>query len=103
ARIKYWLLPEIKGLVKAGHVRFEPSTAPVAITPDGVTLTRLEGSGMAAGPSFEVPADDILLLTGYEMDGALLERAGVQLAGPQRAPTFNLRTMETNVPGLYVA
>jgi thioredoxin reductase (NADPH) len=103
ARIKYWLLPEIKGLIKAGQIRFEPMTIPVVITSGGAALARLGGSGMAPGEPSEIPADDILLLTGYEMDGSLLERAGVQLAGPQKAPTFNPRTMETNVPGLYVA
>jgi bacillithiol disulfide reductase len=102
ARIKYWLLPEIKGLIKAGHIRFEPMTIPAAITPQGATMARLDG-GAKAQAQFDVPADDVLLLTGYEMDGGLLEGAGVQLAGPQRAPVFNPGTMETNVPGLYVA
>ena len=31
-----------------------------------------------------------------------MERAGVTL-GPRREPDFNLETMETNVPGLFVA
>jgi thioredoxin reductase (NADPH) len=33
----------------------------------------------------------------------LFERAGVQLQGVERAPVHDSRTMETNVPGLYVA
>jgi thioredoxin reductase (NADPH) len=102
-RIKYWLLPEIKGLIKSGHIRREAPTMPVAITTAGATLTRLNTDGQPAGAAFEVHADDILLLTGYEMDGTLLAAAGVELSGPQLAPTFNPRTMETNVPGLYVA
>jgi thioredoxin reductase (NADPH) len=103
ARIKYWLLPEIKGLIKSGHIRFEPLTLPRSIDSNGAALQRLDGAGGATGSPFEVPADDILLLTGYEMDGCLLASAGVELSGPQLAPTFNPRTMETNVPGLYVA
>jgi thioredoxin reductase (NADPH) len=102
-RIKYWLLPEIKGLIKSGHIRFEPATMPLAVTPAGATLTRLDSTGKPAGPQFEVPTDEILLLTGYEMDGSLLAAAGVGLSGPQLSPTFSPRTMETNVPGLYVA
>ena len=47
-------------------------------------------------------ADAVLLLTGYHPDFDLLERAGVTL-GERRAPVFNPDTMETNVPGLFVA
>jgi thioredoxin reductase (NADPH) len=102
-RIKYWLLPEIKGLIKAGHIRFEPLTRPIAITGAGATLAKMSENGDPLDSTVEVPADDVLLLTGYEMDGGLLARAGVELTGPQRAPVFDPRTMETNVPGLYVA
>jgi thioredoxin reductase (NADPH) len=103
SRIKYWLLPEFRGLVKGGHIRFEPETLPVRIMPDGVALTRVDSQGGATGSPFDVEADDVLLLTGYEMDGSLLAGAGVDLSGAQLAPVFNPRTMETNVPGLYVA
>jgi thioredoxin reductase (NADPH) len=103
SRIKYWLLPEFRGLVKAGHIRFEPKTMPVMLSPVGATLTRLDSEGAATGSPFDVAADDVLLLTGYEMDGSLLAGAGVELSGAQLAPVFNPRTMETNVPGLYVA
>ena len=37
------------------------------------------------------------------MDGSLLEGAGVELVGENRAPKVNIETMESNVPGLYVA
>ena len=97
-RIKYWLLPEIKGLIKAGHIGWWPSTVPRLITPTGVTLAAVGG-----GETREVPADCVLLLTGYEMDPSLLESAGVELVGEGRAPRHNPRTMETNIPGLFVA
>ena len=45
----------------------------------------------------------MLLLTGYEADLSLLKKAGVQLQTDSSAPVFNPQTMETNVPGLYVA
>ncbi len=34
---------------------------------------------------------------------ALFENAGVDLHGVERAPVYDPHTMETNVPGLYVA
>jgi thioredoxin reductase (NADPH) len=45
----------------------------------------------------------VLLLIGYEMDKGLLEQAGVELVGENAAPRVDPRTMETDVPGLYVA
>jgi thioredoxin reductase (NADPH) len=97
-RIKYWLLPEIKHLIKTGAIQWRPSTMVRSIGPAGVTLAPASG-----GDSSEVPADDVLLLTGYEMDPRLLEAAGVELVGEGRAPRHNPRTMETNIPGLFVA
>jgi thioredoxin reductase (NADPH) len=97
-RIKYWLLPEIKHLIKIGAIAYYPQTVPRAISPTAVTLAPAAG-----GESHDIPADEILLLTGYEMDPRLLETAGVELLGEGRAPQHNPRTMETNIPGLYIA
>lgn len=49
-----------------------------------------------------VPAEHILLLTGYVQDPSLFEALGVRLCGPERKPCIHLDTMETNVPGCYV-
>jgi len=42
-------------------------------------------------------------LIGYEADLSLLRKAGVELRGDCDAPVYNEQTMETNVPGVYVA
>jgi thioredoxin reductase (NADPH) len=44
-----------------------------------------------------------LLLIGYRADMSLAAAAGVELNGHTQIPTFNPLTMETNVPGLYIA
>jgi thioredoxin reductase (NADPH) len=49
------------------------------------------------------PFDFVLLLVGYEADMTLLRNAGVKLNGDCQMPAFDEQTMETNVPGLYVA
>ena len=51
----------------------------------------------------EIQADCVLLTTGYEQDPTLLERAGIALEGDARKPTVDPETMETNIPGLFVA
>ena len=50
-----------------------------------------------------VQADFVLLLIGYEADVSLLKLAGVELLGDCQAPRYDPQTMETNVPGIYIA
>ncbi|MCB0344319.1 MAG: NAD(P)-binding domain-containing protein [Bdellovibrionales bacterium] len=96
SRVKYWLLPEIKGLVKRNLIHFVPGSSPVEITPESALLE-------SGGGPLRVPADFVLLLTGYQQDSSLFESAGVQLEGEGKKPSYSRRTMETNVQGLYVA
>lgn len=101
--IKYWLMPEIAGLMHAGRIGSHFSTVPVGITPTHVTLQPVDEQLEFVNEPFDIPADFVLLLTGYEQDNGLLKLAGVELTGPQLQPTFDERTQETNVPGIYVA
>ncbi len=94
--IKYWLMPEIKQLIHSERVRAYFQTVLVAISSSSVTLAR-------GGERFEVPADLVLLLVGYEQDNRLFKMAGVRLNGSCAAPVYDEQTMQTNVPGLYVA
>jgi thioredoxin reductase (NADPH) len=57
----------------------------------------------ADGESFELENDFVFALTGYHPDIELLQRAGVQVDPKSYRPACNPRTLETNVPGLYVA
>lgn len=92
--VKPWLLPEIRAMIRDQRMTFLPGTTVREITPAHVVFE----------PDRQrVEADDVVLLTGYEQDSSLFESAGVTLVGPQRRPQFNEATMETNVPGLFVA
>jgi len=68
----------------------------VSITPDTVTLR-------SGDKGFDVPADFVLSLIGYEQDTTLFKKAGLKLEGSCQAPLFDPETMETSVPNLYVA
>lgn len=96
--IKFWLLPELEGFIRNGHIAYHPRTVPVAITAESVTLESLED-----GTRREVVADHVLLLVGYEADVSLFRMAGVTLEGENGGPRHDPETMETDVPGLYVA
>ena len=98
--IKYWLLPEIKGLIKSGRIDARFGTEPLEITPERVRL------GQAGNTSLEVAsveADDVLSLIGYEQDKTLFRKCGVELIGEMQRPAYDEATMETNVPGIFVA
>lgn len=93
ASVKFWLLPEIRSMIRDGRVRFLPRTSPVEIRPGTVVMNTGE----------EVPADFVLALTGYRQDTTLFEMLGVDLQGGDRKPRLDDETMETNVPGVFVA
>ena len=94
--IKYWLLPEINHLIATGRIDAYFQSTPTAVTCTHVSLNR-------GGERFDMPADFVLALIGYEQDNTLFKLAGIELRGDCGAPVFDEQTMETNVPGLYVA
>ena len=96
--VKYWLLPEINMLIDSGKIHCHFETLPKSITATHVALRPIDG-----GEDIYVPADEILLMIGYEADTTLLELAGVRLQGAERMPVFDERTMQTNVPGVFIA
>jgi thioredoxin reductase (NADPH) len=98
--IKYWLLPEINDLIRTGRIRAYFNTQPTRIDPAGVTLQGTCGGTM---PPTQVPADFVLMMIGYVQNNALPKCAGIDLRGDCGAPVFDERTMETNVPGVFVA
>lgn len=95
--VKHFVLPDLQAQIELGTIQFLPETQPLEITPKTVVM-RTSGSS-----KFEQPADFVLLLTGYIGDMRLFEQVGVSLIGPERAPKYHPDTMETDVPGIYVA
>lgn len=91
--VKFWLLPEINGMIRDGRVKFLPRTAPVEIRNGSVAMD--DGS--------VVEADFVLLLTGYRQDTTLFDMLGVDMQGDDRQPLYHPETMETNVPGVFIA
>lgn len=91
--VKFWLLPEVRAMIRDQRVRFLPRTSVVEIRHGTAVLE----------PTGEIPADFVLALTGYRQDTSLFEMLGVDLQDSDRKPRYDERTMETNVPGVYVA
>ncbi|HSP36094.1 MAG TPA: NAD(P)-binding domain-containing protein, partial [Thermoanaerobaculia bacterium] len=91
--VKFWLLPEVRALIRDGLVRFLPNTVPVEIRARSVLLD----------PAGEIPADFGLMMTGYRQNTTLFDMLGVELQRIAREPVYDAETMETNVPGVFVA
>jgi thioredoxin reductase (NADPH) len=98
AHIKYWLYPEISGLINAGRIVAHWGTVPVAI--DGSTVTLRD---VQTGVQRTIETDFVLLQIGFHADMSLARMAGVELVGEREVPRFNEATMETNVPDVFVA
>src|SRR5262249_22470821 len=72
--IKYWVRPDIENRIKEGSIAARFNTSVTEIRPTSVLL-RTGGSTAVE----ELPADAVLLLTGYRADSDLLRSAGVEL------------------------
>lgn len=96
--IKYWLYPEITGLAKAGRIDIHYNTQMTSIDGTAVTLR-----DVVTGEESTVHTDFVLVLIGYRADMSLARMAGVELKTEFEVPTINQETMETNVPGVYIA
>ncbi|MBJ6363759.1 YpdA family putative bacillithiol disulfide reductase [Paenibacillus sp. GCM10012307] len=93
--IKPWVLPLFKGKVAKEriHIRFQSRV--LEITPTEVVIESAQGTD-------RITNDFVLALTGFHPDRKFLGQSGVTME-EEGYPTFNEETMETNVPGIYLA
>lgn len=91
--IKYWVKPDIENRVKEGSIAARFNANIVEIRPTEVVLDSGE----------TLPAEGVLLLTGYRADPEFMRHAGVEINPETLEPKYSVETYETNVPGLFVA
>jgi thioredoxin reductase (NADPH) len=95
-RVKYWIKPDLENRIRAGKIRALFQTRILEISDNAVFV-----EGPAGKQSLH--ADAVFPLIGYEPDFAFFERCGILLEGPNRIPSHDLETLESNVPNLYLA
>jgi thioredoxin reductase (NADPH) len=95
--VKYWLRPDLENRVRAGEIRVLLGAEAEAITASGVRVRRADGKHE------EVPADRVYALTGYHPDFSLFDRIGIVSDPASGKPALDPETLETNVPGVYLA
>jgi thioredoxin reductase (NADPH) len=104
--VKYWVKPDVENRIREGAIAARFGTRVTRITPTEVFVTTAApGDGADPGASGEdaLPAEGVLLLTGYHADADFLRRAGVEIDAETLVPRHDAATFETNVPNLFVA
>ena len=94
--VKYWILPDINNRIKNGEVAAYFSSSVAGIGQDSVDLLTPKGT-------LTLENDYVFALTGYHPDFDFLRSVGVRLEGLDRCPTCDPQSLESNVPGLYLA
>ncbi len=92
--VKYWVKPDIENRIKEGSIAARFNSRVVEIRPADVVVD--------PDPS-PIPADSVLLLTGYQADPEFLRRAGVHVNPETNVPRHDPMTFETNVANLFIA
>ena len=91
--VKYWVKPDIENRVKEGSIAAHFNANVVEIRPSEIVLD----TGVT------LPAEAVLLMTGYRADPEFMRRIGVEIHDDTQSPKYHVDTYETNVPGLFVA
>ena len=94
--VKYWIKPDIENRIKNGEVTALFESQVVEIGLDTVRLETPAGEQVLKN-------DFVFALIGYHPDFEFLDSLGVRSEGPDRLPICNPETLESNVPGIYLA
>ena len=96
ANVKYWIKPDIENRLKNGEIKAYFNSRVREIRQDDVVIETPEGE-------VRVKNDFVLALTGYHPDFDFLRSLGIRLAGDKCRPVCDPQTLESNVPGIYLA
>ena len=96
--VKPWILPDIAGRLKNGEIQARWLSRVVEIKPASVVI---ETDGRPAAE--EIPADFVFAMTGFRPDPGLLLSLGARVDADTGIPAHDPATMQTNVPGVFIA
>ena len=94
--VKYWLRPDLENRIKAGEITARMASEVIEITPQSVRIRGPHGEERIA-------ADRVYPLIGFHPDLELFKRIGVSFDAASGRPKIDPETLQTSVPGVYVA
>ncbi|MCY7379655.1 MAG: YpdA family putative bacillithiol disulfide reductase [Gemmatimonadaceae bacterium] len=95
-KIKPWVLPDLQNRMNEGAIGARWNSRVTAIEPGVVTI-----GGEQADD--RVPARFVFVMTGFAPNTTLLRDAGVPIDPVTGVPQHDPDTLETNLPGLFIA
>lgn len=97
--IKPWVRPLFESMVNKGRIRMLFESRVMRIDERSITV---HPNSSERSP-IVLDNDFVLALTGFRPERTLLTNAGAEVNADSTIPAFNPETMETNIPGLYIA
>jgi len=94
--VKYWIKPDIENRINNREIKAYFNTEVVEIDQDTADLDTPQGR-------VTIKNDFVFAMTGYHPDFEFLEALGIRFEGEDRLPVCNPETLESNVPGIYLA
>jgi thioredoxin reductase (NADPH) len=94
--VKYWIKPDIENRIKAREIEAYFSSSVQEIGVDYVVVNTPRGP-------LRLKNDFVLALIGYHPDYDFLRSMGIELSEEQCRPVCDPVSLESNVPGIYVA
>jgi len=96
-RVKYWVRPDILNRIKEGSIKVYFNSMLMAVRPYEVDIDTPDGP-------ITIPNDFVMAMTGYKPNFKFLHNLGITLSTDNKyIPHYNPETMETNLPGVYLA
>jgi len=94
--VKYWVRPDLENRIKNGEITayFRSTVQEIG---DGFVILKTH-----KGP-VHLDNDFVFLMTGYHPDFDFLRSLGLELSDGQNRPVCDPETLESNIPGIYVA
>ncbi len=95
--VKYWIRPDLENRIKENSLRALFQSTVKEIADEWICVEK------ASGETLRLENDFVFALTGYHPDVDLLRSAGVRVDSKSSRPECHPKTLESNVPGLYLA
>ncbi|AMR33428.1 hypothetical protein A0256_19385 [Mucilaginibacter sp. PAMC 26640] len=96
SRVKYWVRPDIVNRIKEGSIKAYFNSSLKEVRETEVDIETPDGT-------VTIPNDFVMAMTGYKPNFDFLAKLGIHLTEDKFIPAYNPETMETNMPGMYLA
>jgi thioredoxin reductase (NADPH) len=95
--VKPWILPDMQNRVAEGSIGVRWKSRVTRIEPTAVIICGADGT------DHRLDAQHVYIMTGFTPSSTLLRQLGVEIDPETGVPAHDSGTMETNVPGVFIA